>query len=147
MKNEMVRSVNLYNIPRKIVEFLKQRGYSFVAFTRIAILEKVEKQFGKDWEKIFDEQKTAESVDKKVFKKQEIDYQAYICSKHWREVKEAALKRTGYKCQICSSKERLHVHHNNYENMFHEGETDVIVLCQKCHSLFHGKSSKQEATE
>lgn len=66
-------------------------------------------------------------------------YSKYLLTKHWLKTKGEALKRAKYKCQICSSKEELNVHHNTYENRGHEEDSDLVVLCHDCHARFHDK--------
>lgn len=66
-------------------------------------------------------------------------YQEYLKSNHWKETREKALKRSGYKCQVCGYDKNLQVHHNTYKNIGHEDPTDLVVLCWKCHKTFHGK--------
>lgn len=67
------------------------------------------------------------------------DYKNYLKTKHWKEKRKDVLKRAKYKCQLCSSKDKLHVHHNTYVNIGNEKKEDLIVLCEKCHSRFHDK--------
>ena len=66
-------------------------------------------------------------------------YKEYLQSEHWKETRTKALKRAGYKCQVCGYKSNLQVHHNNYSNLGHEDDTDLVVLCWKCHKTFHHK--------
>jgi hypothetical protein len=33
---------------------------------------------------------------------------------------------------------RLDVHHNTYERYGDESTFDLVVLCDRCHELFHG---------
>ena len=68
------------------------------------------------------------------------DYKNYLKTKHWKDKRKDVLKRAKYKCQLCSSKDILHVHHNTYENIGKEKKEDLIVLCEKCHSKFHNNS-------
>ena len=65
------------------------------------------------------------------------NYQEYLQTKHWKKVRKAALRRAEYRCQLCNSDKRLNVHHRTYENLGHEKECDVFVLCWKCHEKFH----------
>lgn len=67
----------------------------------------------------------------------QLEYREYLKSNHWKEVREAALERADYKCQLCSNKEYLNVHHNNYKNLGHEDPNDLVVLCRNCHRKFH----------
>lgn len=66
-------------------------------------------------------------------------YQKYLRSDHWQETRKKALKRAGYKCQVCGCNKNLQVHHNTYKNIWHEDPTDLVVLCYKCHKIFHNK--------
>jgi len=66
-----------------------------------------------------------------------IDYHTYINSPEWREKAEACISRAGDKCQVCSSHKYLNAHHNTYERLGHELDTDLCCLCRRCHELFH----------
>jgi len=68
-----------------------------------------------------------------------MSYKEYLETDHWREKRKSALYRAKFKCQLCSSKENLHVHHNTYENRGNEKNEDLIVLCKECHERHHGK--------
>ena len=67
------------------------------------------------------------------------NYLEYLTSKEWKEVRELALKRAGYKCQICGSTQNLDVHHNTYDHLGNETEhlEDLVVLCAEHHQLYH----------
>jgi hypothetical protein len=71
-------------------------------------------------------------------------YKEYLRTDHWKKTRKNALHRANYKCQLCSSKEDLNVHHNTYENRGQEKDEDLIVLCQKCHAKHHNKSEDEE---
>lgn len=64
-------------------------------------------------------------------------YREYLRSSHWQTVRLQALQNANYRCQLCSSKARLQVHHNTYRNLGHEASQDLIVLCDDCHTWFH----------
>lgn len=70
---------------------------------------------------------------------QEVDYGEYINSPEWKAKAQEAKKRAGYKCQLCNGTKRLDVHHRTYERLGHELDSDLTVLCHKCHSKHHGK--------
>mgnify|MGYP000739796043 CR=1 FL=1 len=69
--------------------------------------------------------------------KRKIEYEKYLESNHWKEIRKKALKRAGYKCQLCASNKELNVHHNTYKNLGHEDLNDLVVLCRNCHKKFH----------
>lgn len=65
-------------------------------------------------------------------------YGDYLRTDHWRQVRRRALRQANYRCQVCNTGEkRLHVHHRTYINRGCELPTDVTVLCEDCHALFH----------
>lgn len=69
-----------------------------------------------------------------------MDYEEYLLTEHWLHFKSEFLKWSNSKCQVCGKGETmLHVHHKTYENRGRETFNDVVILCEKCHSLFHGK--------
>jgi len=49
------------------------------------------------------------------------------------------LQRDGWRCQICGSKQNLHVHHKQLRSQ--QGDDDdsnLITLCAACHQELHG---------
>lgn len=68
------------------------------------------------------------------------NYQEYLQSEHWAKVKADTLSRANHKCQLCGKNGvPIHVHHNNYKNLYKETPSDVIALCSGCHGKFHSK--------
>lgn len=61
----------------------------------------------------------------------------YLKSETWFQKRKGALDRANNKCQLCSSRKNLNVHHNTYENVGDEKEEDLIVLCGECHKKYH----------
>lgn len=68
-----------------------------------------------------------------------VDYNSYLASAHWKEVRAAALDAAGHRCQLCNTTRRLQAHHRTYERIGHELAGDLIVLCGSCHATFHGR--------
>lgn len=68
---------------------------------------------------------------------QSMPYQDYLKTEHWREFRKYALKRVGYRCQLCNKNGKLHVHHRTYERRGCEEIGDVTVLCENCHGKHH----------
>lgn len=64
-------------------------------------------------------------------------YQDYLRTPEWLETREWKLKRAGFRCQACNVNGHLQVHHRTYENRGNERDSDLIVLCSDCHSIFH----------
>lgn len=64
-------------------------------------------------------------------------YQQYICSKKW-ETRRDCYWRTHQKvCRNCGSTSDVQLHHLSYERLGSELDTDLMPLCQMCHSAVH----------
>jgi len=74
---------------------------------------------------------------KYVPSKRQVKYTEYRDSKHWKKTRGLILKLKGRKCEACGSVNKIHVHHNNYENIGKETAEDLNILCGTCHSEFH----------
>lgn len=64
-------------------------------------------------------------------------YREYLQTPEWRLRRNDALRRARFACQICSSQDRLQVHHRTYARRGQERNADIIVLCASCHTVFH----------
>lgn len=51
--------------------------------------------------------------------------------------KRDSIRRKRKKCEVCQSKEDLHVHHLTYENLYNEKDEDLILVCKSCHFSIH----------
>lgn len=73
-----------------------------------------------------------------------LDYHEYINSPEWKERARKAKAISGYRCQVCNVQgddHSLHAHHRTYDRLGKELDSDITVLCYKCHELF-SKNSK-----
>ncbi len=66
-------------------------------------------------------------------------YSEYLKTPEWTIARRKALHNAKNKCQLCSRKEHLEVHHNSYERLGCEADADMIVLCDRCHGRHHSK--------
>src|SRR3990167_785505 len=67
-------------------------------------------------------------------------YREYLQTPEWQARRKRQLSSAGYRCQVCNTgTKRLNVHHRTYERRGRELFSDLIVLCEDCHALFHGK--------
>jgi 5-methylcytosine-specific restriction endonuclease McrA len=76
---------------------------------------------------------------------EKVNYQDYIQSPEWKLRARLARERAHYHCQLCATRgndHTLQVHHNNYERLGNELDSDLIVLCDDCHSKHHDKVPK-----
>ena len=64
-------------------------------------------------------------------------YQQYLQTDWWLEIRKRALRKAGYRCQLCYARGSLHVHHRTYRRLGNERMSDLTVLCEKCHGHFH----------
>ena len=65
----------------------------------------------------------------------------------WDERRSYILRRDGYKCEKCGSKNSLHVHHVVLRSVrFDHSASNLITLCYKCHSECHGMTFVSNAT-
>lgn len=65
-------------------------------------------------------------------------YTEYITSDKWFQVRRKVFGMYGRECKRCNSKKKIHVHHKTYERFGEEClETDLVVLCKKCHDIYH----------
>lgn len=89
-------------------------------------------------------QKEQEEKNKNITNLKSMPYKDYLQTDHWKTLRKRKLKQARYKCQICSSKEDLNVHHNTYENRGCEEDEDLVVLCKQCHEKFHNIKVNEE---
>lgn len=69
-----------------------------------------------------------------------MDYDEYMQSEKWREVREQRLEFAQGRCELCNRGEStLEVHHRTYERLGEENLSDLIALCSTCHKTFHEK--------
>jgi hypothetical protein len=66
------------------------------------------------------------------------EYLDYISSPEWQTKRLRILEYYGNKCAVCNRGGLVDVHHRTYERFKRELDTDLILLCRKCHKLFHG---------
>lgn len=68
------------------------------------------------------------------------EYQAYLESETWRNVREAIKERDNHRCRVCGNHSDLQVHHINGKYRFHEADhpESLMTLCDRCHKLIHG---------
>lgn len=71
---------------------------------------------------------------------QTMPYVDYLQTPEWQAKREQALRLAEHRCQICNASGSLQVHHRSYERRGREAMSDLIVLCSKCHDLFHQSS-------
>lgn len=72
-------------------------------------------------------------------------YYEYLQTPEWQERRKRAMKKAGFRCQVCNAYGvRLNTHHRTYERRGNEFDQDLIVLCADCHQIFHDNGSLAE---
>jgi 5-methylcytosine-specific restriction endonuclease McrA len=59
-------------------------------------------------------------------------------SKNYEQLRNAVLRRDGWRCQLCGTRSGLEVHHKEFRS--HSGddsEENLITLCTSCHDAVH----------
>lgn len=70
--------------------------------------------------------------------KQKQKYLQYLESEHWRELREQAFRRDGYKCCHCGSTKKLRGHHIHYsKDLRNVPIKHILTLCEFCHTKEH----------
>lgn len=66
------------------------------------------------------------------------EYQKYLASPAWKQLRAQARRRSGDKCEFCGGPPD-HVHHIRYPKRYKEDHVDnLVVACASCHSKLHG---------
>ncbi len=66
-------------------------------------------------------------------------YHEYLQTPEWKSIASRKRTQAGNKCQLCNDgTAKLNVHHRTYDNVYREKLDDLIVLCENCHTKFHG---------
>jgi hypothetical protein len=66
-----------------------------------------------------------------------VNYDSYIRSVQWKRVRGEYLKRVGWKCERCYTRQARYLHHLTYVNLGHEEPNDLMALCYECHESMH----------
>jgi hypothetical protein len=92
-------------------------------------------------------------VEKKIEDREKLLYLPYmelLKLNQWKEKRIQILKRDNYKCIVCNSAKKLHVHHRLYESFKLPWEYDnsyLVSLCEKCHKSIHSSSINMKIME
>lgn len=71
-------------------------------------------------------------------------YLSYLQTPQWRKTRDRALRLAEWKCQGCGSKRDLEVHHQTYDRLGYEHDSDLAVLCRACHRGEHLERAEPE---
>lgn len=65
------------------------------------------------------------------------DYQKYLASDEFAEIRQAVFQRDNYKCAVCGKPHNLEPHHLTYIHLYKENPRDLVTLCSSCHKAYH----------
>ena len=65
------------------------------------------------------------------------EYQEYLKSEHWKNLRGQKIRGKGAICEICGSKENINIHHMEYKNIYDIKAYQLRVLCKTCHETIH----------
>ena len=86
-----------------------------------------------------------DSSDKEKTRK--LNYNEYISSVSWSNLRKEALERDGFRCRFCNeggSEVPLDVHHRNYPKYWDEDCLDnLTTLCRNCHDIITSEIRKR----
>lgn len=71
-----------------------------------------------------------------------IQYDQYLLSDVWKEIRKLVIDSEGGTCVLCGGPAQ-HVHHRTYERRGREQRQDLTALCDSCHAMFHDKKPRQ----
>ncbi len=69
------------------------------------------------------------------------EYEAYLASDAWKQLREHVILRSGNSCEICEMGPVEEVHHLTYTRIGNENLEDLLGVCQLCHRAIHSKCS------
>lgn len=69
------------------------------------------------------------------------EYEAYLRSPAWRELRGAVLARASDCCELCRIFDAVQVHHLTYERLGNERLTDLLAVCATCHESLHAPTT------
>lgn len=63
----------------------------------------------------------------------------YLKTPHWNNLRDQLIySNSGAQCWICGKMYSLLLHHEKYDNLYHERlGYDIVILCFDCHSQVH----------
>ena len=73
------------------------------------------------------------------------DYQAYLRSDQWQELRRRVLQRANGFCEGCWQRRATQVHHLSYAHIGCEFLWELVAICDVCHSRVHDKPPQQRA--
>lgn len=66
-------------------------------------------------------------------------YEDYLKTKEWQEKRKHIAELHKYACQMCGKVvlKGFHIHHKTYAHFKHELDSELMFLCEDCHTNIH----------
>jgi hypothetical protein len=83
---------------------------------------------------------SANPRERKMFPKPMLIYDAYIQSKAWQQTRQRYLDSgQPIDCRVCGKAwfSGMHFHHMTYERLGDERLSDIVPVCENCHTMIH----------
>jgi 5-methylcytosine-specific restriction endonuclease McrA len=62
-----------------------------------------------------------------------------LAAQDYKKLRQRVLRRDGWRCQFCGSRQNLEVHHQQFRSRCGgDVEGNLITLCNDCDSSYHG---------
>lgn len=76
------------------------------------------------------------------------EYENYLSSRLWRNIRQAVIRKSGGRCVRCKSADTLQVHHRRYthQNLSGDSTDDMMALCRLCHHAAEFRPDGVKAT-
>lgn len=74
----------------------------------------------------------------------------YLNTKHWRKLRNVIYNKFQGKCQRCGKAEpsdHMNVHHMTYKRIGKESHSDLMLLCEHCHAIIHGRMADEKGVK
>jgi 5-methylcytosine-specific restriction endonuclease McrA len=72
-------------------------------------------------------------------------YRRYLKSAAWQAKRAQVILRDRGQCRCCGSRYKLEVHHKTYIRFGRERLSDLVTLCQLCHTHKHRRLAGKPA--
>ena len=64
-------------------------------------------------------------------------YKEYLRTDDWKCKRSSKRKNSSGRCAICGERGTLDTHHLVYKNLYNIENSDLRILCRRCHFLSH----------
>lgn len=84
-------------------------------------------------------QRELEQLECALKQQMSFEYQEYLHSQEWQEMRQKVFQRDNNICQGCLAQKATRIHHLTYDNVKSELCFQLVSLCESCHAKIHRK--------